>query len=60
MKKSTGHYTISNKQGARMVSAMRKRGEELFARMTRPSKPMGPEDVRTTQNTITRVKRDNR
>lgn len=58
MKKSTGHYTITDKQGARMVNAMRQRGEELFARMTRPSKPLQPEDVRVTHNTMTRVKKD--
>ena len=57
MKKSTGHYTISNKQGARMVSAMRKRGEELYARMTRPTKP-NPENLRTTHNTVTRVRKE--
>jgi hypothetical protein len=51
-------YSISNKQGERMVSAMRRRGEELYAKMTRPSKPMRPEDVRTTHNTMTRVNKE--
>jgi hypothetical protein len=49
-----GKYTISDRQGERMVNAMRKRGEEWFARLTRPTKP-NPENVRTTSSTMTKV-----
>jgi hypothetical protein len=38
MKKPTGHYTVTDRQGERMVNAMRRRGEELFKIMTRPTK----------------------
>jgi len=40
-----------------MVNAMRKRGEELFKRMTRPTKPQ-PENVRVTHSTMTRVNKE--
>jgi hypothetical protein len=57
MKKPTGRYTISDRQGEIMVNAMRRRGEELYAKMTRRTQPR-PEDVRTTHNTITRINKD--
>ena len=50
-------HSISNKQGERMVNAMRRRGEELFKRMTRPTKPQ-PENVRVTHSTMTRVNKE--
>jgi hypothetical protein len=42
----------------KMVSEMRKRGDALFAEMTRPRKPLQPDDVRVTHNTITRTNKD--
>jgi hypothetical protein len=53
-----GKYTISDRQGERMVNAMRRRGEEAFSRMTRRSKPLRPEDVRTTHTTMTKVNKN--
>jgi hypothetical protein len=50
-------YSISQRQGEIMVNAMRRRGEELFAKMTRATKP-NPENVRTTSATITRVNKE--
>jgi hypothetical protein len=52
-----GKYTISDRQGERMVNAMRKRGEQWFARLTRPTKP-NPENVRTTSSTMTKVNKE--
>jgi hypothetical protein len=51
-------YSISDKQGERMVNAMRRRGDELFKRITRQNKPLQPEDIRTTHSTITRINKD--
>jgi hypothetical protein len=50
-------YSISRKQGERMVNAMRQRGEELYAKMTRRTQPR-PEDIRVTHNTMTKVNKE--
>jgi len=58
MKPRKPAYSVSDRQGMKMVSEMRKRGDALFAEMTRPRKPLQPDDVRVTHNTITRTNKD--
>jgi hypothetical protein len=51
--------TNGDAQAMRFARGMRIRGEQLFAQLTRRTQP-NPENVRTTHNTMTKVKKEDK